>query len=164
MRAMLALRLGSTAYVWPTGIYLSRNLAQQLYAFLKYPVVIPVVLHESNAPRFGRGAIWLQNESLALGCQAIRRTSRGHVGAVSKDSVWTKRLAAAIRESRDRLSGQPQEGQHSAAARRDPGPTAPGEGHHSPVTCQATAVRRGLRKIEVTNLFQSSMPARFSGM
>jgi hypothetical protein len=36
--------------------------------------------------------------------------------------------AETIRQPRDRLRGQPQERQHSAAARRDAGPTAPGEG------------------------------------
>lgn len=35
--------------------------------------------------------------------------------------------AETIRQSRDRLTGQPQERQHSAAAWRDAGPTAPGE-------------------------------------
>jgi hypothetical protein len=34
-----------------------------------------------------------------------------------------------IRQPRDRLKGQPQERQHSAAERRDAGPTAPGEGY-----------------------------------
>lgn len=37
--------------------------------------------------------------------------------------------AETIRQPRDRLTGQPQERQHSAAVfRRDAGPTAPGEG------------------------------------
>ena len=37
--------------------------------------------------------------------------------------------AKASRQSRDRLKRHPQEGQHSAAAWRDPGPSASGERH-----------------------------------
>ena len=36
--------------------------------------------------------------------------------------------AETVRQLRDRLKGQPQERQHSAAVRRDAGPTASGEG------------------------------------
>jgi hypothetical protein len=36
--------------------------------------------------------------------------------------------AETIRQPRNRLKGQPQEHQHSAASRRDAGPTAPGKG------------------------------------
>jgi hypothetical protein len=39
----------------------------------------------------------------------------------------SRRAATATRRRRDRLRGQPQERQHSAAVRRDAGPTAPGE-------------------------------------
>jgi hypothetical protein len=45
--------------------------------------------------------------------------------------------AETIRQPRDRLTGQPQEGQHSGHRRRDPGPTAPGEG------CRILFVRKG---------------------
>ena len=36
--------------------------------------------------------------------------------------------AETIRQPRDRLKGQPQERQHTAASWRDAGPTGPGEG------------------------------------
>src|ERR1700730_13889214 len=39
----------------------------------------------------------------------------------------SRSAATATRRRRDRLKGQPQERQHSAAVRRDAGPTAPGE-------------------------------------
>ena len=39
----------------------------------------------------------------------------------------SRSAATATRRHRDRLKGQPQERQHSAAVRRDAGPTAPGE-------------------------------------
>jgi len=39
----------------------------------------------------------------------------------------SRSAATAARRRRDRLKGQPQERQHSAAVRRDAGPTAPGE-------------------------------------
>ena len=46
----------------------------------------------------------------------------------SQETAYGRSEAETIRQPRDRLKGQPQERQHSAAARRDAGPTAPGEG------------------------------------
>ena len=62
------------------------------------------------------------------------RASRRNRNGVRRQAVaWLKgvsgeREAETTRHPRDRLKGQPQERQHSAAVRRDAGPTAPGEG------------------------------------
>ena len=45
--------------------------------------------------------------------------------------------AKASRQSRDRLKRHPQEGQHSAASWRDPGPSASGERLNRAITCCA---------------------------
>jgi hypothetical protein len=59
----------------------------------------------------------------------LRRAQRGE--RLSPDEKWRIRRSEAetTRRRRDRLKGQPQERQHSAAVRRDAGPTAPGEGY-----------------------------------
>ena len=46
---------------------------------------------------------------------------------IAEATIMGKSASAAHRGPRDRFKGQPQERQHSAAVRRDAGPTAPGE-------------------------------------
>jgi hypothetical protein len=49
--------------------------------------------------------------------------------------------AEASRQSRDRLRRHPQEGQHSAASWRDPGPSASGERLNRAITCCAMGLK-----------------------
>src|SRR5712671_3812708 len=49
--------------------------------------------------------------------------------------------AKASRQSRDRLKRHPQEGQHSAASWRDPGPSASGERLNRAITCCAMGLK-----------------------
>src|SRR5712672_634340 len=49
--------------------------------------------------------------------------------------------AKASRQSRDRLNRHPQEGQHSAASWRDPGPSASGERLNRAITCCAMGLK-----------------------
>jgi hypothetical protein len=49
--------------------------------------------------------------------------------------------AEASRQSRDRLKRHPQEGQHSAASWRDPGPSASGERLNRAITCRAMGLK-----------------------
>ena len=60
-----------------------------------------------------------RSQPKAVTTQCCRRQPRK--GRISRSEAQT------IRRRRDRLKGQPQQRQHSAAIRRDAGPTAPGE-------------------------------------
>src|SRR6266702_6791133 len=73
----------------------------------------------------------------------------GAISDPNKKGRLCRSEAKASRQSRDRLKRHPQEGQHSAASWRDPGPSASGERHSIARGIEADgrdALRLGSRK------------------
>jgi len=93
----------------------------------------------------------------------LRRAQRGE--RLSPDEKWRIRRSEAetTRRRRDRLKGQPHERQHSAAVRRDAGPTAPGEAFD--ITCARDRHRMAeTRHPAFRDLRGSVTPAKAGGV
>ena len=65
----------------------------------------------------------------------------GAISNPNKKGRLCRSEAKASRQSRDRLKRHPQEGQHSAASWRDPGPSASGERLNRATTCCAMGLK-----------------------
>jgi hypothetical protein len=65
----------------------------------------------------------------------------GAISNPNKKGRLCRSEAEASRQSRDRLKRHPQEGQHSAASWRDPGPSASGERLNRAITCCAMGLK-----------------------